>query len=51
VARKRAAAERIARKAVKRVEAEAPTPVPPVPKLNCTLATAEECDASKCCQW
>jgi len=54
-ARKRAAADRIAHKAAKSgnkrpIEAS-PAPAPPVPKLNCTLATAEECDASKCCQW
>mmetsp|Transcript_60291 Transcript_60291/g.88303 ORF Transcript_60291/g.88303 Transcript_60291/m.88303 type:complete len:279 (-) Transcript_60291:27-863(-) len=45
--RKSAAIEKLATKHAKSLKA----PVPPAPKLNCTLATSEECDASKCCQW
>ena len=29
----------------------APGPPGPVPKLNCTIPVAAECDACKCCQW
>lgn len=47
--RKQAATNRVAKKHAKAIKG--PSPTPPVPKLNCTLATAEECDASKCCQW
>lgn len=47
-ARKAAAVDRHASKHATRIS----DPVPPGPlKLNCTLATSEECDASKCCQW
>ena len=45
---KSAAEKRLARKHKNRAIA---APVPPAPKLNCTVATAEECDAKKCCQW
>jgi len=45
-ARKQAAVARKMR-AHKLVKPPAPAPA----KLNCTIATAEECDASKCCQW